>query len=245
MTYRLILSVMIFGGAIVAGADEKSTDAKGYPCIYEAQYLPEARVVLDGALDEPEWKKSVALTRFAFPWEKRPAPETVFQAFMSEDFFYFAFRVQDSDVVIDNSSTDKLAVTKGDRVEMFFARDAALSRYYCFEIDPLARILDYSAQYYRKFDYEWTFPGLRAKAVLTKDGYLVEGEIPLKTLDELLGASLLNGDILRAGIYRAEFSQGTGKIDEHWISWIDPKTEKEDFHIAATFGGLRRSKANP
>lgn len=226
----------------MAIAEENKTATPEYPGIYQVAYLPDAVIAIDGMLDEPAWKQAVPLDDFSFPWEKRPIPKTVFRALMNDEFFYFAFTVQDADVAVDRDSSDKMAVTKGDRVEMFFSPGNPLKKYYCFEIDPTSRILDYSAVYHRQFDYAWTFPGLTAKASLTKDGYIVEGAIPLQTLDELMGKSLLKGDTLWAGIYRAEFSHGQGTIDEHWLAWIDPKTDQADFHISATFGGLRRAK---
>lgn len=238
----LIWPICLFGVTNMGIAENKKSLTMEYPAIYNVAYLPEAAITIDGVLDESAWKNAVLLTDFVFPWEKRPVPKTVFRALMNDEFFYFAFTVQDSDVVIDRDSSDKMAVTKGDRVEMFFSPGNPLKKYYCFEIDPGSRILDYSALYHRQFDYAWNFPGLTAKASLTADGYIVEGAIPLKTLDDLMGKSLMKGDTLWVGIYRAEFNRGKGKIDEHWLSWIDPKTETADFHIPATFGGLRMAK---
>lgn len=224
-------------------AEEANPTPMKFPGIYHVVYQPDAAIVVDGVLNEPAWKNAVPLKDFVFPWEKRSVPETVFQALMNDEFFYFAFTVWDDDVVIDRDTSDQMEVTRGDRVEMFFSPENPLKKYYCFEIDPSGRILDYSAIYHRKFDYAWTFPGLSAKASRTKDGYIVEGAIPLKTLDDLLGKSLLGGDTIWAGIYRAEFRHGDGAVEEHWLSWIDPKTEVEDFHMPATFGGLKCLKS--
>ena len=43
---------------------------------------------------------------------------------------------------------------------MFFAKDAALQEYYCFEMSPAGTVLDYRASFYRKFDHSWECPGL-------------------------------------------------------------------------------------
>ena len=53
-------------------------------------------------------------------------------------------------------------------MEVFFARDAALSRYFCVELDPLGRVHDYAASLYRKFDSSWNCPGLRARGGLSR-----------------------------------------------------------------------------
>lgn len=237
-----VLPIILLGALSMGIAEDKNPSAAVYPDIYNVVYLPDAALTIDGVLNEPAWKNAIPLDDFVFPWEKRPVPKTIFQALMNNEFFYFAFTVKDSDVVIDQDSSDTMAVTKGDRVEMFFSPSNPLKKYYCFEIDPSSRILDYSAIYHRQFDYAWTFPGLTAKASLTSNGYIVEGAIPLKTLDDLLGKSPLKGDTLWAGIYRAEFSHKNGTIEEHWLSWINPKTKEADFHIPATFGGLLKAK---
>lgn len=67
----------------------------------------------------------------------------------------------------------------------------------------------------------------------------VEGKIPLKSLQDL---GLIQNDVMRAGVYRAEFS--APKKDEkdpvmEWISWVDPKTEAPDYHVDSSFGEFR------
>ena len=47
-----------------------------------------------------------------------------------------------------------------DRVEIFFSASKDMGQYYCMEIDPSGHVMDYSASYYRKFDYEWNFKSL-------------------------------------------------------------------------------------
>ena len=47
---------------------------------------------------------------------------------------------------------------------------------------------------------------------------------------------LLSGDKIIAGVYRAEFSMSDDGVQENWISWVDPGTEKPDFHVASSFG---------
>ena len=84
---------------------------------------------------------------------------------------------------------------------------------------PKGRVHDYSIEYYRKFDSKWNLSGLETKGVQTDTGYVVEGKIPLKSLQDL---GLIQNDVMRAGVYRAEFS--APKKDEkdpvmEWISW--------------------------
>lgn len=112
---------------------------------------------VDGALDEVAWTEAVSETGFSFPWQEREAPATEFRALMDDTNFYFAFRVEDADIVIDDGG-DEEAVARGDRVELFFTLDPSLDDYVCFEIDPSGRVLDYRASYYRELDFEWDLP---------------------------------------------------------------------------------------
>ncbi|MHB8897129.1 MAG: carbohydrate-binding family 9-like protein [Thermoguttaceae bacterium] len=152
---------------------------------YEAIYVPDARITVDGILDETVWQKANLETGFAFPWEDRPAPPTEFRAVLDRDALCFAFRVADPDVVLAADYRGKEDVVREDRAELFFARDDGLSDYFCLEIDPLGRVLDYRASYYRKMDFGWSWPGLEAAGRLVEGGYCVEGRIPWKSLESL------------------------------------------------------------
>jgi hypothetical protein len=47
---------------------------------------------------------------------------------------------------------DKLEVVNSERVEIFFRKDEALTPYYGLELDANGRVLDYEAEYHRKFN---------------------------------------------------------------------------------------------
>jgi hypothetical protein len=206
---------------------------------YEAPYVPDADLKLDGVPDEPVWEEAGILTEFTFPWEGRPVPHTEFRGLFDDRAFYFAFRIVDDDVVLAEDYRSKEDVVREDRVELFFAQDEELADYYCLEMDPLGRVLDYRASYYREFDFSWTFPGLEVAGVQTADGYSVEGMIPLESLESLGFPSPDSGRPIKFGVYRAEFSHTDGPgWTESWISWIAPGTEEPDFHVPESFGSL-------
>lgn len=210
---------------------------------YEAIYVAHAEINLDGLADEPAWQKANPETGFTFPWDDRPAPRTEFRALFDDWALYFTFGVTDDDVVLAEHYRTKEDVVREDRVELFFSLDDELSNYYCIEIDPLGRVLDYRASHYRQFDFSWTFPGLDVMGHPTEDGYRVEGLIPLKSL-ELLGFPPADSDRpIKFGIYRAEFRHTEGpKWTESWISWVDPQTDQPDFHVSESFGTLLMQK---
>lgn len=213
---------------------------------YEVREVADPNLTLDGTLSEPAWDTAGIETGFSFPWQDRPAPGTEFRAFRSDGSFYFAFRVEDEDIVLDAGEGEE-TVAAGDRVEIFVASDDALKDYFCIEIDPRGRVLDYRASFYREFDFDWAFPELRVAATVFEGGYVVEGELPLTALASYGLPSLLE-DPVGFGIFRAEFSHQTlpdGGIDpaaepkREWISWVTPSSDEPDFHIPSAFGRLR------
>ncbi|UCF43137.1 MAG: carbohydrate-binding family 9-like protein [Planctomycetota bacterium] len=210
------------------------------PKTYDVRYVPEARINVDGILDESDWNKAYCETDFSFPWEDRAAPATKFRALRDDDSLYFFFNVHDEDVVVEEKFDTESVVAREDRVEIFFAYDDKLKEYFCLEVDPLGRVLDYAASYYRRFDNSWSLPGVRAAASITSEGYTVEGSAPLKSLEALGLPPLGPGRVLKVGLFRADFNRGqNSKLHEHWISWVDPGTKQPDFHVPSAFGCLR------
>jgi hypothetical protein len=210
------------------------------PKTYHVRYVHEAEINVDGTLDESDWNKAYCERGFSFPWEERTAPATEFRALRDDDSLYLIFNVHDDDVVVEEKFDAENVVAREDRVEIFFACDDKLKEYFCLEVDPLGRVLDYAAFYYRRFDNSWSLPGVSTAASITSKGYTVEGSIPLKSL-EALGLPPLSPDhVLKAGLFRADFNRGQdSKLHEHWISWVDPGTKQPDFHVPSALGCLR------
>lgn len=146
-------------------------------------------------------------------------------------------------MVFEKTFDTEATVDGEDRVEIFLAADDKLKEYFCLEIDPLGRLHDYAASCYRNFDSSWDCPGICTAASLTESGYVVECSVPLKVFESLNLPSLGAGDVLKAGLFRSELTRGQDSTPQaRWISWIDPKTKKPDFHLPDAFGCLRRAE---
>ncbi|MIL09388.1 endoxylanase, partial [Salmonella enterica subsp. enterica] len=201
---------------------------------------------LDGKADDTVWQEAGLLEGgFHFPWEQVHAPRTQFRAVHDGANFYFSFVVVDPDVVVlDQPKGERETVDEEDRVELFFSAgpidkpvDYEMPAYYAVEVDPAGRVHDYSMKYYRQIDSAWKLDGFKTAGARTPDGYIVEASIPLSALR---GLGLLKPDgSLRAGAFRAEFSRKDGKLDQRWISWVDPQTPVPDFHVDSAFGLFR------
>lgn len=231
----------------VAVSSARGIEAETYRVV-----VTSASIDVDGELNEPGWNEAEPELGFGFPWQEREPPATEFRALADDVRLYFAFRVEDSDIVIGEGE-DERAVARGDRVELFFTPDLSLHAYICFEIDPDARVLDYRASFYRDFDFDWDLPEMEVASSRTETGYVVEGSLPLAALPG-------EGRIL-TGIFRAEYTRrrpaaspmrthadesGYGGQAHHggeapkteWISWVSPDSDEPDFHIPSAFGWL-------
>ncbi len=188
-----------------------------------------------GALD---WSAATPLTDFGFPWESRAAPSTEFRALWNDERLYFRFDCVDEDLVLGAGATAKARVLGSDRVELFFTPALELNPYFCVEMAPNGDVYSYRAKTYREFDDDFAWQGLELsqRIDVPRAGYAVTGSLPLATL-RALGVLKVGARELLVGIYRAEFShEPGGGVHFGWMSWVDPRTEKPDFHVASSFG---------
>ncbi len=189
-------------------------------------------------LREQAWSAAEVLADFTFPWENRIAPQTEFRALWNETHFHFRFDCQDDDLVLPDGATAKDRALGSDRVEIFFAPDLSLKPYYCLEMSPKADVLAYEANFYREINWDWQCEGLQIDAHIDNDHYTLSGSIPLETLRSLNVLKPGSCEFF-AGIYRAEFSHSPdGTIHSGWMPWVNPNTERPDFHVPASFGML-------
>lgn len=183
------------------------------------------------------WENIDSIEDFSYPWLDENPPKTLFRAFYDDLFLYFHFTAFGKDPKIYVETNNKLEVRFSERVELFFRRDEDMRPYYCLEMDPNGRVLDYKACMYRKFDRNWTWPDpLDIKTIIYKDKYTLEGKICLKTLRDL---GVLKTNMIEIGVYRGHCTKLDKKDDSiKWISWVDSKTRTPDFHVPSSFGGL-------
>jgi Carbohydrate family 9 binding domain-like len=183
---------------------------------------------------ERDWAKVQPLTDFTFPWEPTPPPSTELRAWHDGDEFHFRFDCEDHDLVLSESVTEKDRVLGSDRVELFFAPNLSLDRYFCLEMEPRGGVYQYRAKSYRKFDDDFSFAGLTLGGSIGESRYTVTGSVPLATLRAL---GVLKHAELTIGAYRAEFSRlADGSVWRGWLTWVNPGTTKPDFHVPGSFG---------
>jgi hypothetical protein len=186
----------------------------------------------------PDWDRAEALTDFCSPWTHDAVPPMTFRALWNAEAFMFRFEVVDNGIRIFTATNHKMEVVHSDRVEIFFRSNKKMDPYYCLEMDPLGRVLDYKTVFYRKFEYGWQWPGngsLNVRSGLLPSGYWVEGAI---RLDSLRSLHLLKDGVLEAGLFRGKCLKPPPDATFNWISWVRPDSQHPDFHIPAAFGSI-------
>lgn len=211
---------------------------------YEVRKIPANSLTVDGLIVETQWQAAdVACPDFH--WNGGQLPKTEFRALWDDEFFFFAFDVEDSEIVTADSIGGEPDIGDEDRVELFLATGridavgdaqevAGTPVYYGLEIDSKGRTMDFLGRYYRRLDLDWTLPELRVGAHATDHGYGVEGRIPIIALTRL--GLLKPGRTMLAGVFRAEFRKPPADIAAKWLSWQDPETAEPDFHVPSAFG---------
>jgi hypothetical protein len=207
---------------------------KEAPHSYTPVHINHERIEIDGRQEEKSWLDAVAITSFTNPWDKDVNPYTSLRMLKDDEHLYFYYEVADEEVILDPTFSKEDDVGKEDRVELFFSKDKDMQEYYCFEMDPKGRTLAYVAKHYRKVDFNWDAPeGFKIATREFSGGYAVEGLIPLGFLNPLV-----KDGAVYMGAYRAEFSKKEGGTLENWLTWVDPKTPKPDFHVPSSLGKL-------
>ena len=206
----------------------KKTDRKK---IYEVK--PANKIQTDNLMEDKIWGDANVLSDFCLPWDKRSAQETRFKALFDETYLYFIFYSKDSNLVVLENIPCEQDIAKEDRVEIYFSYSGLLDEYYCIEVDPYGRVLDYKARYYRNFDMKWNVNQLIVESKITNVGFNVAMAIPWKDLEKM---KINNMKHFYVGLFRADLQNTKNGIKENWISWVNPGTKSPDFHLPGAFG---------
>jgi Carbohydrate family 9 binding domain-like len=194
------------------------------------------QISVDGKLEEPCYQTPPLVEDFVIAGQPGKQPsKTRAWLFWQRDKLIFAFDCEDADLVAAPPSSTKHDVDGQDRVELFLWSGRPENTYYCIEIGGRGALHDYSARFYRRFDDGWSLKGLEYAVKSTSQGYSVEGMIS-RTAMEKIGFHLEPGTQWRLGLFRADFATGNGEGEPIWITWIDAKGPKPDFHVAESFG---------
>jgi len=209
--------------------------------------IPEFRgdLKVDGRLDEVCYRTRPLVKGFVVAGApNRKAPRTRAWLFWSPERLVFAFDCEDDDIVAAAESRNEMDVDNQDRVELFLWSGREADAYACIEIGARGAVHDYRARFYRQFDSAWSSAGWRYAVSTTAKGYRVEGEISREAMGKL-GFHLSPGTRLRAGLFRADFASHKPGLEPTWITWVDARGPKPDFHVAQSFGEVVLTSKRP
>ena len=196
--------------------------------------VAEKEIKVDG--DGKDWDSKPLVLGLTAPWNGSIKDSTAIYICHDKKNLYFLFKIKDDNLIYDDREGEE-AVNYRDRAEIFFSKDEKLSTYFCAEIDPQAKVLDYEAHFYRDFNFEWDFKQLIVASQLENDGYVVEGALPIEWLKS---SQLLSDDgEMFIGLYRANAIEPENDESIVWCSWIVPDSKDPDFHIPSSLGKLR------
>lgn len=205
---------------------------------YNVNYTEKDTLILDGKGKSPLWDKSKILSDFVSPWNNKRPKKIEFKSIWNKEHIFFYFKVYDNEVHIDKKDDSVDSIGNSDRVELFFRTDATLNPYYCLEIDPTGRIMDFRAYPNKNFDFNWNWPkeDLKVKSNIAEGHFSVEIAISIKSLEKL---NLIKDHKIEVGIFRAKYQkQENLTFNPIWISWVNPNTATPNFHTPTSFGVL-------
>ncbi|MEO6173940.1 MAG: carbohydrate-binding family 9-like protein [Flavobacterium circumlabens] len=205
---------------------------------YTVNRIEENILQINGLADNPLWQQAELLTDFSSPWDNAEPEKIEFRALWDLKNIYFSYTVYDTNIHIDRKDDSVDSIGESDRVEIFFRTDENLNPYYCLEIDPTPRIMDFKASPAKKFDFDWNWPknDIVIKSHIKEEYFVVEIAISIQSLKNF---HLIKDNSIEAGIYRAKYIKAANNLFEPiWISWVNPNTETPNFHIASSFGTL-------
>ncbi len=205
---------------------------------YCVNSIEKNQLAITGKGDHPLWNKANKLLDFSSPWDSEKIRPIEFKALCDSETLFFCFKVEDADIHIDTTDNTIGSINESDRVELFFRTDESLNPYYCLEIDPASRIMDFKAHPNKQFDFNWNWPSddIKVKSAIDATCFTVEIAISLASLTKL---GLLKDGKIETGIYRAKYNkQNDGSYEPTWITWVNPNTESPNFHTPSSFGIL-------
>ena len=177
------------------------------------------------------WKDAVSYQNFSDPWDTLTDNTTV-RIIKSDDRLFFRFDVEDTSFVYSKEIKEEMDVAYGDRVEVFFSPYPQLgAKYFCTEIDPEGRCLDYSCVFEKKMDYDWSFSTQKIYSRIYDNGYTVITSFDKSETDALIGEAPQY-----IGLFRADYHNG---LPINWYSVAIPDSSYPDFHIPSAFFPLQ------
>ena len=221
------------------------------PVVISAEYPEYAvarttqKIVIDGKLDEADWKAAQSFGDFKFPWWKEGEKElTEVKMLWDDNFLYTSFRCDDKHIWADHYDINS-ATCLDDCAEIFWIPNPGESlSFYQFEINCIGNVLSMYYNYEKGMKsglHTIMVPhiGQTIQGTVNNDedidkGWIVETAIRFSDYPELSKKPVPTpGKIWHVGLHRCG-----GKTNEQYSQWSPSKTPNPNFHRPQDFGKI-------
>ena len=204
------------------------------------------KIVIDGILDEADWKAAQSFGDFKFAWWKEGEKEqTEVKMLWDDTFLYLSYKCDDKHIWAEHYDTNSTTY-KDDCVEIFWDPNPAdpKRKYNMFEINCIGNLLsvyvDSGVSIHERIrrlmvpHIAQTIQGTVNNDSDTDTGWIIEMAIRFSDYPELFnGATPDNGDMWKIGLNRLG-----GKTNPQHSQWSPSKSEKPSFHRPEDFGKI-------
>lgn len=199
------------------------------------------KIVIDGLIEEEDWKAALPFGDFKFPWYTSGEKEqTEAKMLWDDEFLYLYYKCRDKNVSVSKYNLND-GVSVDDAVEIFWnPNPGAQTRYYQFEINCIGNLLSVLN----------TGTSPRPTIMVPKRGHVIYGtvnnesdmdslwtmEIAIRFSDypEILRAAIpVSGDMWRIGLNRCG-----GKVNAQYSQWSPSNTPTPQFHSPDDYGKI-------
>ncbi|MCS6829121.1 MAG: sugar-binding protein [Armatimonadota bacterium] len=189
--------------------------------------------VIDGRLDENQWRKAAIASPFYESNSNTPIPDalrTEALLALDEKALYIAFRCRSprpDSLVAEQSRRDAFAIWLDEGVEIFLASPQQPSKYAHFIINLKGAVYDELG-----FDVSWNTE-IHCATHVDKDGWTLEAAIPWRSLPFAINPMQAEGPLLRLNLGRNHKQRGqTGTTHWAWSPTFGWFHNTERFGIA-------------
>ena len=241
----LIILLLLFAVSCTTQNEEKKRTPE--PMKYVKVPYISGNIIVDGSLTDTAWGTSPRIALERFPWEAHRETaireETAVRILRNDTHLFFAFLIEDADM----HATEKIRdgeIFKDERIAIYIAPNGPTKKYFCFEINHLGTLLDYSAKQKLTYNPSWNAKNIRIASMIdgtintsnNRDiGVVIEIAIPL---EDLTNQSPFVGEIWGLAIHRINHTLVANAKTRAHSTWRFSSSIKPDFHIPDAFGIL-------
>jgi hypothetical protein len=200
-------------------------------------------VVLDGALDEPDWQRATRLGPFvAYDGRSRIERRTWARMLWDEESLWVAFEGEDPDVFTPYAKRDD-PLYESEAIEVFIDADGDQDVYVELQAAPANDVhfdAAFSGGRRKNMDRAWNAP-YETKTVTTPAGFTSEWRIPVRALKDIPAGEPRAGAQWRVNLFRLERVRDVPRSERvvrtEAAAWSSPLSG--DFHNLDRFGTIR------